>query len=146
MRSKVIKNKGHLNKAWAVWQVNKWTKIWTRTIYYICTTFNIYFHIFHLKWKQIQIIITICDWNQNLISYDTCMSLFSFWVDRVFLWYNFMKIHTEKSVHLGRGIYYMHHFSLVIMTRNRRAWRYQSVIRICNRQTNGQTTIYKTCI
>jgi hypothetical protein len=41
-----------------VWQVNKWTNIWTRTIYTtcLCTTVNIYFHIFHLKWKQIQIV------------------------------------------------------------------------------------------
>ena len=60
MRSNVFKNKGHLIKAWVVWQVNKWTKIWTKTIYTtcLCTTVNIYFHIFHLKWKQIQIIIT----------------------------------------------------------------------------------------
>ena len=33
MRSNVIKNKGHLIKAWVVWQVNKWIKIWTRTMY-----------------------------------------------------------------------------------------------------------------
>ena len=63
-------------KAWVVWQVNKWTKIWPRTIYTtcLCTTVDIYFHIFHLKWKQIQIIITIFDW--NLIGYD--ISLFFF--------------------------------------------------------------------
>jgi hypothetical protein len=33
----------------------------------LCTTVNIYFHIFHLKWKRIQIIITIFDWYQNWI-------------------------------------------------------------------------------
>ena len=52
MRWKVIKNKGHLNKAWVMWQVNKWTKIWTRTMH---TSLGIhvhfYFHIFHLKMK-----------------------------------------------------------------------------------------------
>jgi hypothetical protein len=42
--------------------------------------FNIYFHIFHLKWKRIQIIITIFDWYQNLIGYDI-----SLWVDHVYL-------------------------------------------------------------
>jgi hypothetical protein len=78
MRSKAIKNKGYLIKAWVVWQVNKWTKIWTKTIYTTClwTTVNIYFHIFHLKWKQLQIIITIFNCNQNLIGYD--ISLFFF--------------------------------------------------------------------
>ena len=33
MRSKANKNKGHLIKAWVVWKVNKWIKIWTRTMY-----------------------------------------------------------------------------------------------------------------
>ena len=52
MKSRVIKNKGHLIKACVVWQVNKWTKIWTRTMYTcLCTTVNIHFHIFHLKMK-----------------------------------------------------------------------------------------------
>ena len=99
MRSKVIKNKGHLIKAWVVWQVNKWTTIWTRTIYTtcLCTTVNIYFHIFHLKWKQIQIIMTIFDWNQNLIGYDHDISLFFFEsitsFSRITLWKFILKLY-----------------------------------------------------
>ena len=52
MRSKLIKNKGHLNKAWVVWQVNKWTTIWTRTMY-TCLGIHVHFYflIFDLKKK-----------------------------------------------------------------------------------------------
>jgi hypothetical protein len=74
MRSKVIKNKGHLIKAWVAWQVNKWTKIWTRTMY---TTLNIYFHIFHLKKKTKKKYYCYFNWNQNLIGCDISLCSFT---------------------------------------------------------------------
>jgi hypothetical protein len=52
MRSKVNKNKIHLIKTWVMCQVNKWKKMWTRTMHAcLCATVNIYLHIqdvFHL--------------------------------------------------------------------------------------------------
>jgi hypothetical protein len=113
MRSKVIKNKGHLIKAWVVWQVNKWTKIWIRTIYTtcLCTTVNIYFHIFHLKWKQIQIIITIFDGNQNLIGYDHNISLFFFEsltsFSRITLWKFILKLYIIMYLYWQDFIFFL---------------------------------------
>ena len=83
MRSKVIKNKGHLNKAWVVWQVNKWTTIWTRTMY-TCLSIhvNFYFHIFHLKMKT----------DKNYYHYFWLKSKFNW------LWYMYFFIFLFESI------------------------------------------------
>ena len=109
MRSKVIKNKGHLNKAWVVWQVNKWTTIWTRTMYtawvvwqvnkwttiwtrtmYTCLSIhvNFYFHIFHLKMKT----------DKNYYYYFWLKSKFNW------LWYMYFFIFLFESIASFSGI------------------------------------------
>jgi len=109
MRSKVIRNKGHLIKAWVVWQVNKWTKIWTMTMYTcLCATVNIYFHIFHLKMKTDKNHYYYF-WLKSIFKWIWYLYYFSLWVNLVFLWNNFTKIHTEivYNVHL---YLYWHNF------------------------------------
>ena len=69
--------KSGITIAWVVWQVNKWTKIWTRTMYTcVCAIVNINFHIFHLKMKTNKNYYYYFWLKSNSICYD--ISLFFF--------------------------------------------------------------------